>query len=155
MGSEISAEEFMNLAGKELAPSSWITLSQERVNQFANCTDDRQFIHTDPERMKDTELGTTIAHRFLSLSLTSAHGPEDWPTVQNTRMLLNYGLDKVRFICPVKVGSRVRFLTKIESIVEKKPGHLLVKAVKTLEVEGQADPAMIAETLGMIVLDLD
>ena len=142
----------MALKGQKLAPSDWITLSQERVDQFAECTDDRQFIHVDPERMQQSELGSTIAHGFLSLSLTSAHGPADWPQVENTEMLLNYGLDRVRFLYPVKVGSRVRFLTQIVSIVEKAPGRLLVKSAKTLEVEGQKDPAMVAETLGMIIL---
>lgn len=142
----------MKLEGRELAPSDWITLSQERVNGFAECTGDQQYIHVDPERMQATELGSTIAHGFLSLSLTSAHGPADWPQVENTEMLLNYGLDRVRFLCPVKVGSRVRFLTRIVSIVEKTPGRLLVKSAKTLEVEGQVEPAMVAETLGMIIL---
>lgn len=139
------------LEGKELAPSDWIKIDQERISQFAACTDDDQFIHTDPERASAAGLDSTIAHGFLSLSLTSAHNPSDFPILKNVHMYLNYGLDRVRFLAPVKVDSRVRFLTKVLSVTEKKPGRILIKSEKTLQVDGQEQPAMVAETLAMVV----
>jgi acyl dehydratase len=151
MSEEVTLEELMAYEGKDLAPTDWIEMSQERINQFADCTDDHQFIHVDPERMKASPLGTTIAHGFLSLSLIAGHGAVDWPRLRGTKMTLNYGLDRVRFINPVKVGSRVRFQTKILSVSEKSPGHILIKAEKTLEIEGEEKPALVAETLGMLV----
>ena len=151
MSNEVTLEELKSYVGKELSPSDWIEINQERINQFADCTDDHQYIHVDPDRMKDSPLGSTIAHGFLSLSLLSGHGSSDWPRLKNSVMSLNYGLDRVRFINPVKVNSKVRFRTKILSVTEKSPGRVLIKAQKTLEIEGEEKPAMIAETLGMLV----
>jgi acyl dehydratase len=151
MSTEVTLDELKALEGVQLAASEWIEITQQRIDQFADCTDDRQYIHVDPEAMKDSPLEGTIAHGFLSLSLLSAHGPSDWPKLENCVMALNYGLDRVRFINPVKVNSKVRFQTKIVSVTEKSPGHVLIKAEKTLEIDGEEKPAMIAETLGMLV----
>ena len=151
MPKEVTLEELKAYEGKELSPSDWFEIKQERINQFADCTDDHQYIHVDPERMKDSPLGSTIAHGFLSLSLLSGHGPSDWPQLKNRVMSLNYGLDRVRFITPVKVNSKVRVHTKILSVTEKSRGRVLIKAQKTLEIDGEEKPAMIAETLGMLV----
>ena len=151
MPKEVTLEELKAYEGKELSPSDWFEIKQERINQFADCTDDHQYIHVDPERMKDSPLGSTIAHGFLSLSLLAGHRSSDWPQLKNTVMSLNYGLDRVRFINPVKVSSKVRFRTKILSVTEKSPGRVLIKAQKTLEIDGEEKPAMIAETLGMLV----
>ena len=153
MPDAISLDELRTWEARELTPSDWFEINQHRINQFAKCTDDSQFVHVDTERMKDTEFGGTIAHGFLSLSLVSGHEPVDWPEIEGQTMTLNYGLDKVRFIKPVKVDSRLRFHTKILSVVEKAPGRILIKALKTLEIEGEDKPAMIAETLIMIVID--
>jgi len=101
--------------------------------------------------MKDSEFGCTIAHGFLSLSLMAGHGSVDWPQLKNTVLNLNYGLDRLRFLQPVKVNSKVRIHTKIVSITEKSPGRVLVKTEKSMEIEGEAKPAIIAESLGMIV----
>ena len=143
--------EFKTYEGKELAPSDWIEIEQERIDRFAECTGDHQFIHVDPEAAKNTPFGATIAHGHLLLSLIPAHRPADMPSLKNTVMTINYGLNRVRFITPVKVNSRVRFHTKILSIVEKSPGNILVTTERTLELEGEEKPALVAETLGMIV----
>ena len=111
MPKEITLDELKSYEGRELSPSNWFEINQERIDQFADCTDDHQYIHVDTDRMKDTSLGSTIAHGFLSLSLLSGHPAPDWPRLRNCIMTLNYGLDRVRFINPVKVNSRVRFRT--------------------------------------------
>jgi len=152
MSDEVTLEELKSFEGKELSPSDWFVVEQERIDRFADCTDDHQYIHVDPERMKDSPFGATIAHGFLSLSLLSGHGPSDWPRLKNSVMGLNYGLDRVRFLNPVKVNSRVRVRTRILSVTEKSPGRVLIKAEKTMEIDGEEKPAMIAETLGMQVM---
>ena len=153
MSVEVTLEELKTYEGKELSPSEWFVVDQDRINQFADCTDDHQYIHVDPERMKDSDYGCTIGHGFLSLSLVAGHGPPDFPELKGRILSLNYGLDKVRFLNPVKVNSMVRFHTKILSVKEKSLGRILIKAQKTLEIEGEERPAMVAETLGMVVLE--
>jgi acyl dehydratase len=152
MAVEVTLEELKAYEGKELSPSDWFVVDQDRIDQFAGCTDDHQYIHVDPERMKDSEYGCTIGHGFLSLSLVAGHGPPDFPELKGRVLSLNYGLDKVRFLNPVKVNSRVRFHTRILSVQEKSSGRILIKTLKTLEIEGEEKPAMVAETLGMAVL---
>ena len=152
MPNEVTLEELKAFEGRELSPSEWFEVNQDRIDQFADCTDDHQFIHVDPDRMKDSPFGCTIAHGFLSLSLLSGHGPSDFPQLKNRVMSLNYGLDRVRFLNPVKVNSKLRVHTKIISVTEKSPGRVLVKAEKRVEIDGEEKPAMIAETLGMIVV---
>jgi acyl dehydratase len=147
----VTLDELKAYEGSELAPSDWFEITQERINRFADCTDDHQYIHVDPERMKQSEFGGTIAHGFLSLSLLAGHGSPDWPRLKDSVMSLNYGLDRVRFINPVRVNSRVRFRTKILSVAEKSPGRVLIKAQKTLEIDGEEKPALIAETLSLLV----
>jgi acyl dehydratase len=151
MATEVTMAELKDYEGKTLPPSEWLAISQDRIDQFAECTEDRQFIHVDPEAAKKTPFGTTIAHGFLSLSLLSSlHSPEV-PRLRGTVLELNYGLDRVRFVHPVAVGSRVRAHTTVLSVQEKKPGRTLVKCEKTVEIEGEEKPALIAETLAMYV----
>jgi acyl dehydratase len=151
MSNEVTLEELKDYEGKELSPSDWFEIKQDRIDQFAECTDDHQYIHVDPVRMKDSPLGSTIAHGFLSLSLLAGHGSSDWPRLKDGVMSLNYGLDRVRFIKPVKVNSKVRVRTRILSVTEMSPGRVLIKSEKTMEIHGEEKPAMIAETLGMLV----
>jgi len=148
----ITLEEFKSWVGKQLAPTEWITIDQNRINQFAACTDDHQFIHVDPERAKrEGPAGTTIAHGFLSLSLMAGHKPTDLPVISDLGLVLNYGLDRVRFLSPVKVGKRVRILSMISSIVEKSPGRLLCTQEKVMEIEGEGKPAYVAEALSLFI----
>lgn len=154
MADEITLEQFRSYEGRTLAPSSWVTIDQARVAQFAQCTDDHQFIHLDAARAKrETPFGGTIAHGFLTLSLISAHQPPDLPRVQGVTFVLNYGLDRARFLSPVRTGARVRILTKILSIADKQPGRVLVKTEKTMEIESEPKPAFVAEQLMMYVVE--
>lgn len=140
------------LAGRTLAPSDWIVIDQAQVDAFANCTGDAQFIHVDPARAAgETPFGGTVAHGFLLLSLIGGHPPADFPWPVDMALALNYGLDKVRFLAPVRVGARVRLHTKILEVREKDPGRWLLRQEKTLEVEGQPAPAMVAESLALLV----
>ncbi|AVK06846.1 MULTISPECIES: MaoC family dehydratase [Pseudomonas aeruginosa group] len=135
--------------GKDLGHSEWLTIDQERVDQFAECTGDHQFIHVDPEKAAKTPFGGTIAHGFLSLSLIPKLMEGLLVLPEGLRMAVNYGLDTVRFIQPVRVGSRVRLGLTLLDVNEKNPGQWLIKARATLEIEGQEKPAYIAETLSL------
>ena len=140
--------------GREVGVSQWVQISQEQVNQFADTTGDHQFIHIDQQRAaSETPFGGTIAHGFLTLSLLSQLGA-DAGTLRfdNTRMMINYGLDRVRFINPVRVGARIRARFELLSAEQKQPGQILLKHRATMEIEGVDKPAMIAEWLGLAVL---
>ena len=138
--------------GTELDPSPWLEITQERVNQFADATNDHQFIHVDPEKAAQTPFGGPIAHGFLSLSLLSYLNAESTVVPENLVMGLNYGSDKVRFLMPVKVGKRVRSIQKVLEVTEKKPGNWLIKYEVAVEIEGEETPALIAEILSMWVI---
>lgn len=133
--------------GQEIGLSDWFTISQERIQQFAEATDDHQWIHVDSEKAASGPFGTTIAHGFLTLSLLPALTPAlDIPGV---RMGINYGLDRVRFISPVPSGSRVRARSQLMS-VEEVPGGLQLKSEVTVELEGSEKPACVAEALSRL-----
>ncbi|HFH3317044.1 MaoC family dehydratase [Pseudomonas aeruginosa] len=134
---------------KDLGHSEWLTIDQERVDQLAECTGDHQFIHVDPEKAAKTPFGGTIAHGFLSLSLIPKLMEGLLVLPEGLKMAVNYGLDTVRFIQPVRVGSRVRLGLTLLDVNEKNPGQWLIKARATLEIEGQEKPAYIAETLSL------
>ena len=145
----IPANELENHIGEEVGVSDWFEVTQERINQFADATLDYQFIHVDSE--KATPLfGSTIAHGFLSLSLTAGL-KAGGIAPDNMTMAFNYGLDRVRFLTPVNVGSKVRTKAKLISVDEKEDGRYLVKNEVTMEIEGQEKPAFIAEALTMFV----
>jgi acyl dehydratase len=148
----ISKDELLALAGTELEPTSWFLVDQERVNLFADATDDHQFIHVDPERAAATPFGGTIAHGLLSLSLLPVLFGEVSPTPEGLVMALNYGYDKVRFVDPVRVGSEVRLHSKVTAVQEKKPGHILLHTEITMEIRGGKKPALVAESLIMYVV---
>lgn len=137
--------------GQDAGTSDWFTVDQQRINDFADVTLDHQFIHVDPERAKQTPFGTTIAHGFLTLSmlayfLQNGVGVD----VPNRTMGVNYGFDKVRFLQPVKVGSRIRAGAKVLEATEKNPGQYLFKLDITVEIEGEDKPALKAEWLSMV-----
>lgn len=155
MTTTISKADFINSAGAEYGPGEWFEVDQDRIDLFAKATDDYQFIHIDPEAAKQTPFGTTIAHGFLSLSLLAALVPKFQPKPENVVMGINYGIDKLRFLQPVKVGSRVRAKSKILSVDEKRPGQFLTKSEVTVEIEGEKKPALIAEWLGMTIVGED
>ena len=136
--------------GKEIGVSSWLTMDQQRIDEFAESTEDRQFIHVDPQAAAQTPFGTTIAHGFLSLSMLSRMAAEVMLVPDSTKMAVNYGLDRVRFIAPVKSGKRIRGRFRLDSIEEKAPGQLLLRHTVTVEIEGEEKPALTAEWLGLI-----
>ncbi len=145
----VSREEILNCVGQELETTDWFTVTQEQINQFADCTLDQQFIHVDPEKAKQTPFGSTIAHGFLSLSMLSHFAETFSLAVEGVYMGVNYGFDKVRFISPVKVDSRIRCHAKVIAVVEKKPGQFMITTDVEVEIEGGEKPALKAEWIGM------
>ena len=152
MSETFKASDFPTLVGTELEPSSWMEITQERVNQFADATNDHQFIHVDLEKAAQTPFGGPIAHGFLTLSLTVCLMEENAIKPEGLIMGINYGSDKVRFLQPVRVGSRIRAHQKIMEATEKHPGQWLIKTAVTIEIENVEKPAMIAETLAMLII---
>jgi len=143
-------DEVMNYIGHVSEPSHWHTITQDQINKFADCTLDHQFIHVDPERAKQTPFGTTIAHGFLTLSLLPHFAENCGFAIEGTQMGVNYGCDKIRFLTPVKVNSRVRCHAKVTAIVEKKPGQFMITSEYSVEIEGEEKPALIAEWIAMV-----
>jgi len=145
-----SLDQIRSSVGQEVGVSSWITVDQPRIDAFAEATDDRQFIHVDPVAAAQTPFGGTIAHGFLSLSLLSRMGAEAMLLPQGLAMAVNYGLDRVRFLGPVPSGKRVRGRFRLDSVEEKAPGQILLRHMVTVEIEGEAKPALSAEWLGLM-----
>ena len=149
----INPSEIGSVIGTEVGVSDWVLIDQDRINRFADATMDHQFIHVDPEQATPV-FGSTIAHGFLSLSLVAGipFDQEIGLVLEGTKMGLNYGLDKVRFLSPVPVDSEVRIRMKCIDISEKNPGQYLAKTEVTMEIKGDEKPAFVAETLSMFVL---
>ena len=146
----VPAEKLVEYVGQEIGSSDWFEVDQDRIDMFADATLDHQFIHIDSE--KATPLfGSTIAHGFLSLSLVPHLTSQAVLAPENLKMVFNYGLDKVRFINPVNVGSKVRTHSKCVSVDDKGDGRYLMKTEVTMEIEGVEKPAYIAETLSIFV----
>ena len=140
--------ELQTHIGQQVTLSAWLPITQERVNAFAEATGDRQFIHLDPERAAQTPFGGPIAHGFLTLSLLAGELSKAGGglTLEGTQMMVNYGLNRVRFVAPVRVGSRIRNRAVLQS-VEEGAGYVQLTMLNTVEIEGQEKPAMIAETV--------
>lgn len=152
MPTVVSTDQLASYIGREVGVSDWITVDQARINQFADATGDHQYIHVDPERAAQTPFGGTIAHGFLTMSLMVVMGYEGGLKLENSVMGINYGFDKLRFINPVKVNSRIRGRFVLLSAEEKKPDHFILKHEVTVEIDGEEKPALIAEWLGMTVV---
>ncbi|MES2884064.1 MAG: MaoC family dehydratase [Pseudomonadota bacterium] len=140
-----SADELIAAIGTPLGETGWLTMTQERVNTFADATDDHQWIHVDPLRAKDGPFGACIAHGFLTLSLASRFMPELIDV--KMKMGVNYGTDKVRFPAPVKVGQRIRGRGELISVEPTKDGGVQSTLRLTVEIEGSAKPACIVDTI--------
>jgi acyl dehydratase len=145
-----SLDEVRDSVGQEIGVSSWLAMDQQRIDEFADSTEDRQFIHVDPQAAAQTPFGTTIAHGFLSLSMLSRMAADAMLVPDSMKMAVNYGLDRVRFIAPVKSGKRIRGRFRLDSIEEKAPGQLLLRHTVTVEIEGEEKPALTAEWLGLL-----
>lgn len=146
-----SLDSIRDAIGTEIGLSDWIDVSQDRITAFAEATEDRQFIHTDPALAAQTPFGGTIAHGFLSLSLLSRMGADVMLVPEFTKMAVNYGLDRVRFLAPVKSGKRVRGRFVLKDMTEKSPGQYLMTFAVTVEIDGEDKPALLADWLGLII----
>jgi acyl dehydratase len=143
-------EDIRSRIGTEVGVSSWLMIDQNRIDAFADATEDRQFIHVDPRAAARTPFGGTVAHGFLSLSMLSRMAAETMLVPEGLRMAVNYGLDRVRFIAPVRSGKRIRGRFTLDSIDQKAPGQILLRHTVTVEIEGEDKPALTAQWLGLL-----
>jgi acyl dehydratase len=145
----VSRETLQSEVNTATITTDWFEVKQSQIDQFADCTLDHQFIHIDPEAAAKSPFGTTIAHGFLSLSMLS-HFAESFGTmIEGVYMGVNYGFDKVRFISPVAVNSKIRANAKLVEATEKKPGQFMLKTEIEVEIEGTDKPALKAEWITM------
>jgi acyl dehydratase len=143
----LTREEYQAKLGQPIGTSRWYEITQDRIDQFAGCTEDHQYIHIDPARAADSPFGGTIAHGFLTLSMLSAMVYE-MPSIEGVVMGVNYGLNKVRFISPVRSGARIRGHFTLTQIDDIRPNEIQTTMTVTVEIEGQEKPALVAEWLG-------
>src|ERR1700757_347346 len=147
----ISLASYQARVGREVGVSSWHLIDQNRINLYADVIEDHQFIHVDPERAKrETPFGTTVAHGFLTMSLMSIMSYEVMPVIEGTTMGVNYGFDKLRFIAPVRAGSRVRGRFTLAEARLRKDKELQSRTNVTVEIEGEDKPAWVADWMGWI-----
>jgi acyl dehydratase len=138
--------ELQSQIGQQITESGWLLITQERVGAFADVTGDHQFIHTDPERAAATPFGGTIAHGFLTLALLAGELSGGLVSLEGARLTVNYGLNRVRFVRPLRVGRRIRNRGVLQA-VEEGPGYVQLTVLNTVEIEGEDRPAMTAETV--------
>lgn len=145
-------DEMAAMTGQELGVSSWVTIDQAMIERFAETTNDHQWIHVDIERARrESPYGATVAHGYLTLSLIAGLSYEIGTRPRGTAAAFNYGLDRVRFLAPVRAGSRVRLRSTLVSFEEKEPGRFLLRANQVIEIDGEDKPALVAETLALLV----
>ena len=150
--SKLTMANLKEHVGRELGVSDWNLVDQARINQFAECTGDHQWIHIDVERAKrESPYGTTVGHGYLLLSMIAPTSFEVFVKPAGIAAVLNYGIDRVRFIAPVKAGSRVRNRIRLLAAEDRGNGRTLITTENTLEIEGEAKPALIAQALTMAV----
>jgi len=152
MPDTLSVATLDRFVGQELGVSQWVRIDQQRVDEFAECTGDRQWIHVDVARAaRESPYGGTIAHGYLTLSTVGPAQLEVWVAPAGIGTALHYGLDRVRFLAPVPVGRNVRTRIKLLATEEKDSGRTLVTTENTVEIEGQEKPALIATALTMVM----
>ena len=145
----VEPDDMASMAGTKLPSSDWMTVEQDRINTFADCTEDHQFIHIDEAAAAKSPFGGTIAHGFLTLSLLTKLSSENSVGVKGIVKGVNYGIDKLRFLAPVRAGKRIRAHTEVLSVDRKDANRFLVRTAVTVEIEGEETPALYAEWLGM------
>ena len=152
MGSKVVAVgEMVNQIGHKFEPGNWMTLDQDRINSFADCTEDHQFIHVDEEAAAQTPFGGTIAHGLLTLSSLVKLCEDSSLYPENIVMGINYGFNKVRFLAPVRAGKRVRAHVEIQNVEPKDEKRYVVTLAITVEIENEEKPALVAEWMNMMV----
>ncbi|MDH4219084.1 MAG: MaoC family dehydratase [Candidatus Aminicenantes bacterium] len=152
MSEILTLEKLEGYIGREIGLSDWMKITQERINAFAECTEDRQWIHVDPEKAKHGPYGTTIAHGFLILSLLVHLTSHIELFQKGIRMVTNIGLDKVRFLSPVLEGSKIRNRTVLKEISERGSGKFFITLESTVEIEGKEKPTMVAEVRALLMV---
>ena len=145
-----SLDQITSRIGEEIGISGWLTLDQDRITAFADATEDRQFIHVDADAAARTPFGGTIAHGFLTLSLLSRMAAEVVLVPDTTKMVVNYGFDRVRFLAPVRSGKRVRGRFTLDSLDEKAAGQILLRHTVSVEIEDEDKPALSAVWLTLL-----
>ena len=146
-----SIDDAVSLVGSELGVSDWLEIDQQRINVFADVTGDHQWIHVDVERAKnESPYGAPIAHGFLTLSLIPALSKDNF-RVQNAQLVINYGLNKVRFLSAVPVGSRIRVRSELADAVAKDAGTVDLTVRHTIEIDGVDKPAAVAEMIARVL----
>ncbi|MAX54659.1 MAG: nodulation protein NodN [Alcanivoracaceae bacterium] len=149
----VRIEDLQTRIGESLGQSTWRTVDQQRIDGFADLTEDPQWIHTDPARAaKESPFGATIAHGFLSLSLLSAMAMDVLPAIEGQVMGINYGFDKVRFMNPVREGSKVRGQFTLMEVKRRSDNEWQLRHGVQVEIEGQEKPALIAEWLSLVIV---
>jgi len=143
-------EQIAARVGQEIGISGWLMVGQERITAFSDATEDRQFIHVDPQAAAQTSFGGTIAHGFLTLSLLSRMAAETIFVPDTTKMIVNYGLDRVRFLAPVRSGKRIRGRFSLDGLEAKAPGQILLRHIVAVEIEGEDKPALSAVWLTLL-----
>ena len=152
MTETLNMEKLEGYIGKEIGLSDWMKITQDRINAFAECTEDRQWIHVDPEKAKHGRYGTTIAHGFLILSLLVHLSSQIRLFQKGIRMVTNIGLDKVRFLSPVPVDSRIRNRTVLKEASKKRTNKIYVTLESTVEIEGKEKPALVGEIVALLMV---
>ena len=149
---ELTMSNMKDRVGSQLGVSDWMVVDQERINEFADCTGDRQWIHVDVDRARrESPFGGPVAHGYLTLSLVGPLSLDVGVVPSDAAAGFNYGLDKVRFLAPVPAGGRVRLRVVLDNVEEKNNGQLLVKTRNTIEIENSDKPALIADALALLV----
>ena len=148
----MTLDEMKGYVGKEIGVSDWFELDQAKINAFADLTEDHMFLHVNPEMAKGTPYGGTIAHGLLTLSMMPVMAYQAMPGVVGTKMGVNYGYNKVRFMAPVKSGKRIRGHFVVKALEPADGGRLQIVQDVTIEIEGEAKPALAAEWVTMVWL---
>jgi acyl dehydratase len=148
----LAVDDYKAKVGQEVGVSDWILVDQGRIDKFAEVTGDHQFIHVDPEKAKLTPFGGTIAHGYLTLSLLSAMAYDAMPGIEGAKMGVNYGLNKLRFMAPVRAGKRIRGRFTIADVTERSPGQFQTTVTVSVEIEGEDKPALAAEWVTLAYL---
>ena len=153
MTTTVAFADLNTLVGTDLGYSDWFEVTQDRINTFADATDDHQWIHTDPVRAAEGPFGGPIAHGFLTLSLLAPMSLEALPGLTGAGMGVNYGFDRLRFLSPVPAGARIRAHFDVTSVEETRPGEVTFALVVTVEIEGQDRPALAADWINRRYMD--
>lgn len=148
----VPLDQLEDYIGTETGRSDWLQIDQDRINQFADATNDRQWIHVDEAAAAKGPFGSTIAHGFLTLSLLSYLTVSSMVAPEGAAMFINYGSDKVRYLAPVKVGSNIRTISTLKAVREKSPGQHLLTSNVVVEIKGSETPALVADVLTLVIM---